>query len=177
MLFKLLIFHQALQRLFESKMSLTDSTHSHSNQVKMNKHSEGSHSAPLQAKVFGQTSTNAPRAALGNITNNVKTTTREALKPLKAVQPTNRVQVYKVRHQLKEQSHNFFQDVDSKPTVGPKETAPSVPAPKETVSELSLFAPSNKYFRFMSRPWFPLRSLQSTRAREHRGGVRSSSRT
>lgn len=77
--------------------------------------------APLQAKVFGQTSTNAPRAALGNITNNVKTTTREALKPLKAVQPTNRVQVYK--------------DVDSKPTVGPKETAPSVPAPKETVHE------------------------------------------
>ena len=82
-------------------MSLTDSTHSHSNQVKMNKHSEGSHSAPLQAKVFGQTSTNAPRAALGNITNNVKTTTREALKPLKAVQPTNRVQVYKVRPPVK----------------------------------------------------------------------------
>jgi len=83
--------------------------------------------APLQAKLFGQTSTTAPRAALGNITNNVKTTNREALKPLKAVQPTSRVQVYK--------------DVESRPTVGPKETTPSVPVSKESVHE-SPMAPS-----------------------------------
>lgn len=90
----LFISYQELQRLFDTKMAFTHSG-SHSNQV--NLPSEGSHSAPLQAKIFGQTSNAAPRAALGNITNNVKTTNREALKPLKVTQPTSRVQVYKVR--------------------------------------------------------------------------------